>query len=307
VPAAPSVRALARQLGVPIQQVRGSGPGGRISRDDVKAHVKRLLDRPGGVATATAGATLPDFSRWGKVRREPMNAVRRATASGMARAWTNVPHVTQFDHADITQLESMRRGFNQRPEAQGRKLTVTAVVVKLVASALRRYPEFNASIDPAADSVVFKEYVSVGIAVDTERGLLVPVVRDADHKSLVQVVEEITDLAERARSKKIQPDELQGATFTVTNLGGLGTTHFSPIVNWPEVAILGVGRAETRPLWTEGEFQPRLILPLSLSYDHRLIDGANAARFLRWIAEALEHPLLLLLDGSAGADAEGKR
>jgi len=299
VPAAPSVRALARELGLEIAGVPGTGRGGRISRNDVKAHAKRLISGAATPAGRASAPELPDFSRWGAVRREPMSAVRRATLAGMTRSWTTVPHVTQFDDADITHLEALRRSFNQRPEAAGRKLTVTAVVVKLVAAALRRFPELNASIDAPAEAVVFKDYVSIGVAVDTERGLLVPVIRDTDTKRLVQVVEELTDLAERARSKKIKPDEMQGATFTVTNLGGLGTTHFSPIVNWPEVAILGVGRAETRPVMQEGQFVPRLMLPLSLSYDHRLVDGANAARFLRWVAEALEQPLLLCsgLDG----------
>ena len=302
VPAAPSVRALARELGVEIAGVPGTGRGGRISRNDVKAHAKRLISGAATPAGRASAPELPDFSRWGAVRREPMSAVRRATLAGMTRSWTTVPHVTQSDDADITHLEALRRSFNQRPEAAGRKLTVTAVVVKLVAAALRRFPELNASIDAPAEAVVFKDYVSIGVAVDTERGLLVPVIRDTDTKRLVQVVEELTDLAERARSKKIKPDEMQGATFTVTNLGGLGTTHFSPIVNWPEVAILGVGRAETRPVMQEGQFVPRLMLPLSLSYDHRLVDGANAARFLRWVAEALEQPLLLLMDDAKEPD-----
>ena len=296
VPAAPSVRALARELGVTIAEVPGSGRGGRITRDDVKVHAKRLITGAAVPAGPAAAPRLPDFSRWGTVRREPMSAVRRATSTNMARSWAIVPHVTQFDDADITHLEAMRRSFNQRPEAAGRKLTVTAMVVKFVAAALRRFPELNASIDAEAQAVLYKEYVSIGVAVDTERGLLVPVIRDVDTKPLVRVVEELADLAERARSKRIKPDEMQGATFTVTNLGGLGTTHFSPIVNWPEVAILGVGRAATRPVMQDGQFAPRLVLPLSLSYDHRLIDGANAARFLRWVAEALEQPLLLLLD-----------
>jgi len=302
VAAAPSVRALARELGVPITEVPGSGRGGRITRDDVKAHAKRLIT--GSTSSAgPAAPPLPDFSRWGAVRREPMSAVRRATSASMARSWATVPHVTQFDDADITLLEKMRRDFNQRPEAAGRKLTVTAVAVKTIALALRRFPELNASIDSEADAVIYKDYVSIGVAVDTERGLLVPVIRDADTKRLVQVVEDLADLAERARSKRIKPDEMQGATFTVTNLGGLGTTHFSPIVNWPEVAILGVGRAETRPVMQDGRFAPRLILPLSLSYDHRLIDGANAARFLRWVAEALGQPLLFLLDDAPQSGA----
>jgi pyruvate dehydrogenase E2 component (dihydrolipoamide acetyltransferase) len=298
-PAAPSSRALASELGVDINQVSGSGPGGRISRDDVKAHAKRIiLDRgasAGGVAHPTV-APLPDLGQWGEVEHRPVTNIRRATAASMSNAWSTVPHVTQFDRAEITQLESMRRRFNQRSEAAERKLTVTAIAIKTVASALKQFPKFNASLDLANDAIVYKKYVHIGVAVDTDRGLLVPVIRDVDRKSLVQVAVELNDVAQRARAKKITPDEMRGSCFTVSNLGGLGTTYFSPIVNWPEVAILGVGRAEQQAVFEEGQFRPGLILPLSLSYDHRLIDGADAARFLRWVAEALEQPLLLLLD-----------
>jgi pyruvate dehydrogenase E2 component (dihydrolipoamide acetyltransferase) len=208
-----------------------------------------------------------------------------------------VPHVTQFDRADVTRLEELRRGFNRRPEAEGRKLTVTAVVVKLCGIALRQFPRFNASLDLAGDAIVYKRFYNVGVAVDTERGLLVPVIRNVDRKGLVEIARELGELAQRARTKKLRPEEMTGGTFTVSNLGGLGTTFFSPIVNWPEVAILGVGRAEPQAVHVAGAFEPRLILPLSLSFDHRLIDGADAARFLRWLAEALEQPLVLLLDG----------
>jgi len=300
VPAAPSVRALARELGVEIRDVAGSGRGGRISRDDVKAHAKQLVraaSAPGAASSASFSVPpLPDFSKWGEVSREPLTRIRRVTASRMASAWVSVPHVTQFDHADITRFEAMRKDFNRRPEAADAKLTVTAVVIKMVAGALTRFPQFNASLDADAGEVVYKKYVHVGVAVDTDRGLLVPVLRDVDRKSLLQVARQLTELAGRARERKLVPDEMAGAGFTVSNLGGLGTTYFTPIVNWPEVAILGVGRAETRAVHEAGEFRPHLVLPLSVSYDHRLIDGADAARFLRWIAEALEQPLLLLLD-----------
>jgi pyruvate dehydrogenase E2 component (dihydrolipoamide acetyltransferase) len=299
VAAAPSVRRLARELGIDIQEVRGSGPGGRITRGDVKAHTKRVVT--GMAAVASTGATavpapLPDFSQWGETVTEPLSNIRRTTAKNMATAWAAVPHVTQFDRADITQLESMRKRFNTRDESAGLKLTMTAIVLKMVAAALRQFPKFNASLDLANERVIYKKYVHIGVAVDTERGLLVPVIRDADRKSLVQVAGELDDLAERARDKKLSLDEMNGASFTVSNLGGLGTTYFSPIVNWPQVAILGVGRAEHHAVFAEGQFQPRLMMPLSISYDHRLIDGADAARFLRWLAEALEQPLLLLLD-----------
>ena len=298
VPAAPSARALARQLGVDINEVPGHGPAGRINREDVKAYVKSLVQGRGATGPAAPGATptLPDFSQWGEIEREPLTNIRRATAANMSNAWTTVPHVTQFDRADITQLESMRKRFNQRPEADGRKMTVTAILIKLVALALKQFPKFNSSLDLAGDAVVHKKYVHIGVAVDTPRGLLVPVIRDADVKNVVQIATELNDMAARARDRKLKPDEMRGATFTVTNLGGLGTTYFSPIVNWPEVAILGVGRAEQMAIWGGGRFEPRLIIPLSLSYDHRLVDGADAARFLRWTAEALEQPLLLLLE-----------
>jgi len=296
VPAAPSARALARQLGVDINEVPGHGPGGRISRDDVKAYVKSLVQgRVAGAAVSGAAQELPDFSQWGEIERTSLTNIRRATAAHMSSAWNTVPHVTQFDRADITQLESMRKRFNKRPEAAGRKMTVTAVLIKLVASALKQFPKFNSSLDLAGDAVVHKKYVHIGVAVDTPRGLLVPVVRDADVKNVEQIASELNEMAGRARDRKLKPDEMRGGTFTISNLGGLGTTYFSPIVNWPEVAILGVGRAEQTAIWVDDRFQPRLILPLSLSYDHRLVDGADAARFLRWTAEALEQPKLLLL------------
>jgi len=301
VPASPSVRRLARELGIEVGSVTGSGPGGRISRDDVKAFAKRLIttgaSTGGAAAVAAAAVPLPDFNQWGEIETEPLSNIRRATAKKMTAAWTTVPHVTQFDRADITQLESMRKRVNQRDEAEGRKLTMTAIVIKMVASALKQFPDFNASLDVANDAIIRKKYVHIGVAVDTERGLLVPVIRDVDRKSLVQVAAGLTELATRARDKKLGLDEMGGASFTVSNLGGLGTTYFSPIVNWPQVAILGVGRAEHQAVFEDGEFQPRLMMPLSLSYDHRIIDGADAARFLRWLAEALEQPLLLLLDG----------
>jgi pyruvate dehydrogenase E2 component (dihydrolipoamide acetyltransferase) len=300
VPASPSVRRLARELGIEVGSVSGSGPGGRISRDDVKAFAKRLITTgasAGGAATMAAAAVpLPDFNQWGEIETEPLSSLRRATAKKMTAAWTAIPHVTQFDRADITQLESMRKRVNQRDETEGRKLTMTAIVIKMVASALKQFPDFNASLDLANDAIIRKKYVHIGVAVDTERGLLVPVIRDVDRKSLVRIAAELTELATRARDKKLGLDEMGGAGFTVSNLGGLGTTYFSPIVNWPQVAILGVGRAEHQAVFGDGEFQPRLMMPLSLSYDHRIIDGADAARFLRWLAEALEQPLLLLLD-----------
>jgi pyruvate dehydrogenase E2 component (dihydrolipoamide acetyltransferase) len=297
VPAAPTVRRFARELGVDILDVAGSGPGGRISIDDVKAHAARLLsafeDRPAGATNAQ----LPDFTAWGPVRRVPMSKIRAATARNLSRAWLTAPQVTNNDWADITLLEEARERHRGRVEAAGGKLTVTSILVKVVATALKVFPDLNASVDQAAGEIVYKDYRHIGVAVDTEHGLLVPVIRDADEKNIVQISVELGELAGRARDRKLTPAEMQGGTFSISNLGGIGGTGFSPIVNWPEVAILGVSRGLMEPRWNGESFEPRLILPLSLSYDHRLVDGAEAARFLRWIAEALEQPLLLVLEG----------
>jgi len=294
-PAAPSVRRMARELGVDVGTVQGSGAGGRISIEDVKTHAKRLVTGAGGGA-ATA-QPLPDFSRWGDVERQPMRAVRRKTAEHLSVAWASVPHVTQCDLADITELEELRKKHAKEVEAAGGNLTVTAIAVKVVAAALRRYPQFNASVDMEAGEIVYKKYVNVGIAVDTDRGLLVPVIRQADQKNIVQLSVELAALSEKARNRKISVEEMQGGTFSISNLGGIGGTYFTPIVNTPEVAILGISRASTQPKFSNGEFTPRLLLPLSLSYDHRVIDGADGIRFLRWVCEALEQPFLLALHG----------
>jgi pyruvate dehydrogenase E2 component (dihydrolipoyllysine-residue acetyltransferase) len=297
-PAAPSVRRMARELGVDINEVAGSDPSGRISIDDVKAHAKRLLAAAakGGPAPA---APLPDFTRWGEVERQPMRAVRRKTAEHLSAAWAAIPHVTQCDLADITGLEELRKKYATQTEAAGGNLTVTAIAVKVIAAALRVFPQFNASIDMAADEIVLKKYVNVGVAVDTDRGLLVPVIRNADRKNIIELAVELAQLSEKARTRKIALEEMQGGTFSISNLGGIGGTYFTPIVNAPEVAILGISRARTEPVWNRdvGQFAPRLMLPLSLSYDHRVIDGADGIRFLRWVCEALEQPFLLSLQG----------
>ncbi|HSL17139.1 MAG TPA: 2-oxo acid dehydrogenase subunit E2 [Methylomirabilota bacterium] len=299
VPAAPTVRRFAREVGVDIATVPGSGPGGRISIDDVKAEVARRMARPAAAAAGAPPVDLPDFSRWGTVRREPMSKIRRLTAEQMSRAWLTAPQVTHDDLADVTDLEVLRQRFKGRVESAGGKLTVTAILVKVAASALKLFPNLNASVDPAAGEIIFKEFVHIGVAVDTEHGLLVPVIRDADRKNITEIAVELDDLAARARARKLKPDEMQGGTFSISNLGGIGGTGFSPIVNWPEVAILGVSRGRVQPEWNDelSSFEPRLMLPLSLSYDHRLVDGAEAARFVRWVAEALEEPLLLALEG----------
>jgi pyruvate dehydrogenase E2 component (dihydrolipoamide acetyltransferase) len=297
-PAAPSVRRTARELGVEIDQVSGTGPDGRISVEDVKAHVKRLV--AGGVrggAGAAGAEPLPDFSRWGDVERQPMRAVRRKTAEHLSSAWATIPHVTQNDLADITALDDLRKKFSKQTEAAGGALTVTAIAVKVVAAALKVFPQFNASIDMAAGELVVKKYINIGVAVDTDRGLLVPVIRDADTKNITQLSVELAQLAEKARTRKITLDEMQGGCFSISNLGGIGGTSFTPIVNAPEVAILGISRARMEPVYQGGQFVPRLMLPLSLSYDHRVIDGADGIRFLRWVVRALEQPFLLSLQG----------
>jgi pyruvate dehydrogenase E2 component (dihydrolipoamide acetyltransferase) len=271
--------------------------------EDVKHYVRTLISRRVEVSTPAASAEeahttlpLPDFEKWGAVEREPMSKVRRKTAEHMGQAWT-IPHVTQLDQADISELEQNRKRFAKRVEQVGGKLTLTAIALKVVASALRIFPRFNASLDIAAKELIYKQYCHIGVAVDTERGLLVPVIRNVDQKNVTALALELTELAEKARARKLSLEEMEGSSFTVTNLGGLGGGHFTPVINWPDVAILGISRAKMAPVYRGGEFQPRLILPLSLSYDHRVIDGADAVRFLRWIAEALEEPLLLSLEG----------
>jgi pyruvate dehydrogenase E2 component (dihydrolipoamide acetyltransferase) len=298
-PAAPSVRRMAREIGVDINEVPGSGPGGRISVDDVKAYAKSLVAgaRPGG--GGVAAAPLPDFSRWGAVERQAMRAVRRKTAEHLSVAWATIPHVTQFDLADITGLEELRKKYAKQVEAAGGNLTVTSIAVKVIAAALRVFPQFNASVDMAAGEIIVKKYVNVGVAVDTDRGLLVPVIRDADQKNIVQLSVELAQLSEKARTRKIALEEMQGGCFSISNLGGIGGTYFTPIVNAPEVAILGISRARMEPVYSKetGTFVPRFMLPLSLSYDHRVVDGADGSRFLRWVAEAMEQPFLLALNG----------
>jgi len=295
-PAAPSVRRLAREVGVNIDDVPGTDADGRISIDDVKTYAKRLIGA-GRAGAVPSGAPLPDFTRWGEIDRQPMRAVRRKTAEHLSMAWATVPHVTQHELADVTALEELRKTYAKQAEAAGGNLTVTAIVVKVVAAALKRFPQFNASVDLANEEIIYKKYVNIGIAVDTDRGLLVPVVRDVDTKNIMQLSVEIAGLSEKARGRKIALEEMQGGCFSVSNLGGIGGTYFTPIVNAPEVGILGISRARTEPVWKDGAFIPRLMLPLSLSYDHRAIDGADGMRFLRWVVEALEQPFLLALQG----------
>lgn len=306
-PAAPSTRRLAREIGVDIHQVKGSGASGRISVEDVKAFAKSLLaggasDSKGLPSAVAASAQvvavpLPDFSKFGSIRHEKMSNVRRKTAEQMHRAWTTIPQVTQFDKADITDLEALRKKINSQAKSGQAKLTVTAILLKIMGSALKKFPQFNASVDMANEEIVYKDYFHVGVAVDTERGLLVPVVRDVTQKNIVELAGDLNGLAEKAREKKIRPDDMSGACITITNLGGIGGHAFTPIVNPPEVAILGVSRASMEPVYQDETFYARLMMPICLSYDHRLIDGADAARFLRWVCEALENPALVAFEG----------
>ena len=300
VPAAPHVRRLAREVGVDIYEVKGSGPGGRISEDDVKGYAKSLLSNTARTAPRAGHfiqPELPDFAKWGKIERVSMRGVRRKTAEHLAEAWNTIPHVTQHDRADITELEQLRARFAPKAEEAGGKMTVTAIALKVCAAALKVFPQFNASIDIEKEEIVYKQYISIGVAADTDRGLLVPVIRGVDKKNIVELAVELSQLSKKARDKKLAPADMEGGTFTITNLGGIGGIGFTPIVNYPEVAILGLSRSRMEPEWINGKFEPRLILPLSLSYDHRLIDGADAARFLRWIAEAFEQPFLLSVQG----------
>jgi pyruvate dehydrogenase E2 component (dihydrolipoamide acetyltransferase) len=294
VPAGPATRRLARELGIDLRQVTGTGRNGRVSEDDVKAYVRQLA-AGGAPAVAAGGAPaappLPNFEEFGAVERQALSAVRKATARQMSLAWGQIPHVTQHDLADITDLEAFRKS----QDGKGPKLTVTAFALKAVTTALREFPTFNASLDTANNQLVLKRYYHLGVAVDTPNGLLVPVLRDVDRKGVHQIAEEMNAVAQRARDRKLDGNELKGGTFTITNLGGIGGTGFTPIVNWPEVAILGMSRSRLEPVVRGGQVVPRLMLPLSLSYDHRVIDGAAAARFTRRVADLLENPLLMLL------------
>ena len=297
VPASPSVRRLAREIGVDIAEVHGNGDNGRITMDDVKAHSRRRhMESRTAPAGLIAPVPLPDFSKWGAVEHKPMTGIRRKTAEHMQHAWM-IPHVTNNDKADITELEQLRKQYSESVAKAGGKLTMTAIALKIVGSALKKFPQFASSIDLAKEEIVYKQYTHVGVAVDTERGLLVPVIRDVDQKNIVELAVELSQIGAKTRDRKLKPEDMEGGVFTITNLGGIGGTSFTPIINSPEVAILGMMRAAWEPVYSVGKFEPRLMLPLSLSYDHRMIDGADAARFLRWLCEAFEQPFLLSLQG----------
>ncbi|WP_249978388.1 pyruvate dehydrogenase complex dihydrolipoyllysine-residue acetyltransferase [Vreelandella olivaria] len=305
VHAGPAVRMLARELGVDLGLVKPSGPKERVLKEDVQAYVKQAIagqgKAQGGAApAATGGAGIPaipevDFSQFGDVEEKPMGRLLKMGATNLHRSWLNVPHVTQFDEADITELESFRKAMKAEAEAQGAKLTPLPFLVKACAFALRKFPQFNVSLKGDGETLVWKHYVHIGIAVDTPDGLMVPVLRDADKKSLIEIAREMAELGKKAQTKKLKRDEMTGGCFTISSLGSIGGTAFTPIVNAPEVAILGVSKAQMKPVWDGSTFQPRLMMPLSLSYDHRAINGADAARFTAFLAEVLTDIRRLLL------------
>ncbi|MDP3534152.1 MAG: dihydrolipoyllysine-residue acetyltransferase, partial [Halomonas sp.] len=304
VHAGPAVRMLARELGVDLELVKPSGPKDRVVKEDVQTYVKQAIANQGkaqpGAAAATGGAGIPpipevDFSQFGEVEEKPMSRLLKAGATNLHRSWLNVPHVTQFDEADITELEAFRKAMKAEVEAQGAKLTPLPFMVKACAFALRKFPQFNVSLKGDGETLVWKNYVHIGIAVDTPDGLMVPVVRNADKKSLVEIAKEMAELGKKAQTKKLKRDDMTGGCFTISSLGSIGGTAFTPIVNAPEVAILGVSKAQMKPVWDGSTFQPRLMMPLSLSYDHRAINGADAARFTAFLADVLTDIRRLLL------------
>jgi pyruvate dehydrogenase E2 component (dihydrolipoamide acetyltransferase) len=284
-PAGPATRRIARKLGVNLKQVKGTAAGGRITIEDVEAFVRERLSQPTVSSAAGSGiagieaAPLPDFSKFGPVEKVPMNKIFRLSAANLHTAWVTIPHVTQHDLADITELESARKRY-VKANPNSPKITMTAIMIKAVVGALKAFPNFNSSVDMATGEMVLKHYYHIGVAVDTPNGLVVPVIRNCDQKNVLQVAAELTDIAGRARDRKLKTEEMQGGTFTITNLGGIGGTAFTPIVNYPEVAILGMSRGQNQLVLEDGLVTERLMLPLSLSYDHRAVNGADAARFI---------------------------
>ena len=288
--AGPAVRMLARELGVDLTLVTATGPRDRLLKEDIQAFVKQKMQQPAGQPLQGHGIEQPpaiDFSQFGDIDRVKMSKVQRITAQNMTRSWLNVPHVTQFDHADITELEQFRKGLKAEAELKGTKVTPLPFMLKACAMALREYPQFNVSLDNDGEHMVHKHYVNIGIAVDTPAGLMVPVIRDVDKKSIWQLSEEVIAMGAKAKAKKLMPADMQGGCFTISSLGGIGGTAFTPIVNTPEVAILGVSKADMQPRWDGSQFEPRLMMPLSLSYDHRAVNGADAARFTQYLAKVL--------------------
>jgi pyruvate dehydrogenase E2 component (dihydrolipoamide acetyltransferase) len=292
--ASPAIRLFARELGVDLTKVKGSARNGRISKEDVQGFVKSALASGGGTASASSGIGLNllpwpkvDFSKFGEVETKPLSKIKKISGANLARNWVMIPHVTQHDDADVTDLETLRVSLNKENEKAGIKFTMLGFIIKAVVAALKKYPDFNASLDASGDNLILKKYFNVGFAADTPNGLVVPVLKDADKKGLIDITQETTALAGKAREGKLGPADMSGGCFSISSLGGIGGTAFTPIVNAPEVAILGVSKSAIKPVWDGKAFQPRLILPLSLSYDHRVIDGASAARFTAFLAQVL--------------------
>jgi pyruvate dehydrogenase E2 component (dihydrolipoamide acetyltransferase) len=297
--ASPAVRRLSRELGVDLSGVEGSGRKGRITEEDLKAHVKQAMESGGG-AGGGAGLNIAappkvDFSKFGEIEEEKLSRIKQISGPNLHRNWVSIPHVTQFDEADITEMEAFRQASKKQAEEAGTKMTPLVFLIQAVVAALKAFPHFNASLSNDGKTLIRKKYFHIGVAVDTPNGLMVPVIRDADQKGLIELALELTDLSTRARDGKLKGDEMKGGCFSISSLGGIGGTAFTPIINAPELAILGVSRSETKPVWDGEQFEPRLMLPLSLSYDHRVIDGADAARFTRFLAEQLEDLRRLLL------------
>jgi pyruvate dehydrogenase E2 component (dihydrolipoamide acetyltransferase) len=295
--ASPSIRRFARELGVDVAQVKGSGPKGRVVREDVQAYVKGALARA-APAGGPGGIELPpwplvDFAKFGPVEARPLARIRKLSGANLARNWVAIPHVTQHDEADVTEIEAFRIQLNRENEETGIKMTMLAFLIKACVAALKKYPEFNSSLD--GDKLVFKQYWHIGFAADTPNGLVVPVIRDCDRKGVLEIAGETSALAAKAREGKLAPTEMQGGTFSISSLGGIGGTAFTPIINAPEVAILGASKSQTKPVWDGRQFVPRLMLPLSLSYDHRVIDGAAAARFTSYLGQLLADMRRLML------------
>ncbi len=288
--ASPGVRRLARELGVDIHKIKTEND--RISKEDVKAFAKKGEES----STESTSTSLPDFSQWGETEEKKFSSIRSATAKNVSKAWKEIPHVFQFEEAEISGIQKYIDEHQEKAKDAGGKLTITAILVKICATALRQFPKFNASIDFENQKMILKKYINIGVAVDTDKGLLVPVIKNADRKSILEISTEITTLAQKARDGELKPDEMKGGNFSISNLGGIGGTNFTPIVLPPQVAILGVSRAQKRPIYKDDELEAGTILPLSLSYDHRQIDGAEGIRFLKWIAQALEDPYAALLE-----------
>ncbi len=294
--ASPAIRKFARELGADLGQINGSGPSGRILKQDVKDWIKQTLTTTGSGNTLGI-EPMPeiDFSQFGEIQTLPLTRINQLTGKFLHRNWVNIPHVTQFDEADITELENFRKQLNEENKKEGTRITVLAFLMKALVSALKQYPRFNSSLDHTGENIILKKYVNIGVAMDTPAGLVVPVIRDCERKSLIELATELIETSQRARDKKLSPGDMQGGCISISSLGGIGGTAFTPIVNAPEVAILGVSRAQIKPVYQDGEFVPRLMLPLSLSYDHRVIDGANGARFTAYLSKVLSDTRRLLL------------